>query len=785
MAEHIIDNPCDDELSRSFLEYSLSVIVSRALPDVRDGLKPVHRRILYSMFDQGIRPNVQHSKCAKVVGDTMGRFHPHGDSAIYEAMVRLAQDWTLRVPLVDGHGNFGSLDDGPAASRYTEARMHAAGAALLEDLREDTVDFIPSYDATNLEPVVLPSAFPNLLVNGAQGIAVGMATNLAPHNLGEVVAALKALLANPNITLDEMMVHLPGPDLPRGAIIYQLDGIREAYETGRGAFRMRARAHIVDVTARKKGIEITELPYQVGPEKVIARIKELVANKKLAGVADVKDLTGRLATLRLVIECKTGFNPEAVLEELYRLTPLDESFSINAVALVNNQPRTMGLIEMCNHFLDHRRDVITRRTRFRLAKAEARAHLIEGLLIALAAIDEVVKVIRASKDTEAARVKLMKTFKLSEVQASYILEMPLRRLTSLEVTKLKDEQREIKATMAALNKILADPKALMTLLSHELDVTVESFNTPRRTQLLAELATPSASDPAALEVPDEPCLVTLSTRGTLGRFQPEATRAKATALEALRSVVATTTRGRVYAVTSTGQLHVLNVVEVPVITRKDKGAPLSEFFVLGADEEIVSLLSAEQTSPLAMATRNGVVKRLAPAQIPSRTPASVITLTDDDVLVGIAPAPDESFLVLVTSDAQLLKTPAGKIRPQGRSAGGVSGMKLSDGASVIAFGVPLDADVRVVTATDQGAAKATALAEYPEKGRGGAGVRCMRLLSTEKELAAAWVGRADEVLSLAAGGSPINEEVPEGRRDASGTKLELPVAAITQRMPRA
>ena len=783
MAEQIIDNPVTEELSRSFLEYSLSVIVSRALPDVRDGLKPVHRRILYSMYDQGIRPSVPHSKCAKVVGDTMGRFHPHGDSAIYEALVRLAQWWSLRVPLVDGHGNFGSSDDGPAAARYTECRLDAAGLALLEDIREDTVDMVLNYDGTVAEPDVLPSAFPNLLVNGSQGIAVGMATNLVPHNLGEVVAGLKALLADPTITLDEMMVHIPGPDLPTGGIIYQMDGVREAYASGRGVFKMRARAKLVDITARKKGIEVNELPYQIGPEKVIARIKELTAAKKLAGIADVKDLSDRKVGLKLVIECKSGFNPAAVLEELYRLTPMEESFGINNVALVDGQPRTMGLVELGTHFLAHRRIVVTRRTTFRLAKAEARAHLIEGLLVALDAIDAVVKAIRASKDTDTARTRLRKEFTLSEIQASHILEMPLRRLTSLEVTKLRDEMRELKETMTTLRTILGTPAALTAVVAHELDVTAESFATPRRSTLLEELA--SSPQTATLEEPDQPCILALSVRGTLGRFSPEVSRAKPTALDAQRALVSTTTRGTVYALTSTGRLHTLSVLEVPQIARKDRGAPVGEYLALAAGEQVVSLVAATTSTPIAMATRRGTVKRLDPAQIPTRTPAAVITLADGDALVGAAPSPDNAYLVLVTTEGQLLRTPASKVRPQGRSAGGVSGIRLPDAHSVVAFAVPLEPDVRLVTATDKGSIKATALDEYPEKGRGGAGVRCMRLLASEQSVAAAWIGPVEELLALDSAGVPVAEPVPEGRRDATGTKLAEPVTGLAQRTPRA
>jgi DNA gyrase subunit A len=794
MPEKIIDNSVTDELSRSYLEYSMSVIVSRALPDVRDGLKPVHRRILYSMYDQGLRPERPHSKCAKVVGDTMGRFHPHGDSAIYEALVRLAQHWSMRVPVVDPHGNFGSPDDGPAAPRYTECRMSAAGAALLEDIREDTVDFEPNYDGTETQPTILPAAFPNLLVNGSQGIAVGMATNMAPHNLGEVVSALQAMLVNPKIGLDELMTHLPGPDLPTGAIIHQLGGVREAYETGRGTFKMRARARIVDISARKKGIEITELPYQVGAEKVIAKIKDLLSanrdlksNKKLQGVVDIKALTDRKVGLCLLIECKTGFNPAGVLEELYRLTPLEESFGVNAVCLVDGKPQTLGLVELCRYYLDHRYEVVTRRTQFRLKKAEERAHIIEGLLIALARIEEIVAVIKGSRNTDTARKNLMKTFILDDVQSDHILGMPLRRLTSLEVTNLKDEMRDLRTTITALNKILRDKKELTRVVSHELNIVVETFDTPRRTELLAEIEIPDVA--LDTQEPDEPCVVALSVSGTLAKYQPgpkSKGSEKYTDNDAQRLLVHSTTKAKLLAVTSSGRLHTINVAELPLVAKKGRGNPLAEYIELDSDETVVALLNSPLDAPIGLVTSYGIIKRLDPSQLPSRTPASVITLEDGDHVVAASPAPDESFLVIVSSDAQLLRTPSGKIRPQGRAAGGVGGMKLYEGARVVGASVGFGGDgTTLTTVTDKGTAKTTLVEDYPEKGRGGVGVRCMRLLAGEAEVVAAAMGLPGDVLALDAKGAPISDSVPTGRRDGSGAKLSVPVVSLALRVPNA
>jgi DNA gyrase subunit A len=422
-AERIEDVDVSTEMQGSFLEYAYSVIYSRALPDARDGLKPVQRRILYQMSEMGLRPDRGHVKSARVVGEVMGKLHPHGDTAIYDAMVRMAQAFTLRVPLIDGHGNFGSLDDGPAAPRYTEARLAAPALSMTEHLDEDVVDFVPNYDNQLTQPDVLPAAYPNLLVNGASGIAVGMATNMAPHNLVEVVGAARHLLAHPRATLDELMEFVPGPDLPTGGTIVGLAGIKDAYLTGRGSFKTRAKVSVEAITARKAGLVVTELPYLVGPERVIEKIKDGVNSKKLSGISDVTDLTDRTKGLRLVIGIKTGFSPEAVLEQLYRVTPLEDSFNINAVALVNGGPQTLGLVELLQVYVDHRVDVVTRRTAYRLARRRERLHLVEGLLIAILDIDEVIQVIRASDDTEQARVRLIDVFDLSQLQAEYILEL--------------------------------------------------------------------------------------------------------------------------------------------------------------------------------------------------------------------------------------------------------------------------------------------------------------------------------------------------------------------------
>src|SRR5215813_6615279 len=515
--ENIVDIDVAEEMRGSYLEYAYSVIYSRALPDARDGLKPVQRRILYQMNEMGLRPGRSHVKCARVVGEVMGRLHPHGDSAIYDALARLAQPWAMRLPLVDGHGNFGSLggDDAPAAMRYTEARLTAAAMEMVASIDEDTVDFIPNYDGSEQQPDVLPAGIPNLLVNGTAGIAVGMATNMAPHNLSEVVAAARYLLKHPDASLDALMRYVPGPDLPTGGRIVGLEGIREAYETGRGIFRTRATASVEQLTPRRTGIVVTELPYGVGPEKVMTRIKDLVQAKKLNGIADLKDLTDRNRGLHLVIELRNGFNPEAVLAELYRLTPMEETFGINNVALVDGQPRVLGLRELLEIYVTHRLEVTRRRTEYRRRKRSERLHLVEGLLVALLNIDEVIQVIRSSDNAAAARERLMAVFELSEIQAQYILDTPLRRLTRYDRLELEREQDSLREEIAALTAILESDEKLREVVSGELADVAKRFGTPRRTVLLEGGETVKAAVP--LELADEPCAVLLTATGLLAR----------------------------------------------------------------------------------------------------------------------------------------------------------------------------------------------------------------------------------------------------------------------------
>ena len=479
----IIDIDVSQEMSESFLEYAYSVIYSRALPDARDGLKPVQRRILHQMSEMGLRPDKGHVKCARAVGEVMGKLHPHGDGAIYDAMVRMAQSFSMRLPLIDGHGNFGSLDSGPAAMRYTESRLAPSAMAMVDESDEDTVDFGSNYDGQLLEPQVLPAAFPNLLVNGATGIAVGMATNMAPHNLGEVIAATKHLIENPKATLKALMKFVPAPDFPTGGEIVGKEGITEAYESGRGSFKVRATVTIEKVTARKQGLVITELPYNIGPEKIVEKIADLVKAKKIQGISDIVDLSDGQQGTKVVVELKNGFEPEDVLANLFKLTPMEDQFSINAVALVGGKPLTLGLKELLQVFIDHRIEVIRRRSEFRKAKAESRLNLVDGLLKAIIDIDKVIKLIRAAEDAPEAKAALIKAYKLSDEQATYILDMPLRRLTKLSKLELETEQKDLKAIVTKLKALLASEDAIKAQVSLELDLVSKNFATPRRTRI--------------------------------------------------------------------------------------------------------------------------------------------------------------------------------------------------------------------------------------------------------------------------------------------------------------
>ena len=872
--ENIVETPLNEEMSKSFLEYAYSVIYARALPDARDGLKPVQRRIIYQMGQMNLNPDRPYMKSARVVGEVMGKLHPHGDSAIYEAMVRLAQPFAMRLPLVDGHGNFGSLDDGPAASRYTEARMAPAALGMNADIAENTVDFTPNYDNKLQEPTVLPAAIPNLLVNGGSGIAVGMATNMATHNLGEVVAAAKHLMRHPDATLEELMRYVPGPDWPGGGVIVGRKGIREAYETGRGALTTRSVTHIENVTARKKAIVVTELPFMVGPERVLERISEGVKNRKLEGISGAIDLTDRHNGTRLVIEIKTGFDPNAVLAQLFKHTPLQDNFTINNVALVNGRPHTMGLKEMLQVWVDHRRVVIRRRSEFRRKKALERLHLVEGLLLAMVDIDEVIQVIRSSDDAEAAKTKLIAVFDLDEIQAQYILDLRLRRLTKMSRIELEAERDDLKRRIEELERILASDEALDGVVIDEMDDAVAKYGTPRRTVLLDEdeegnltpvvahgddgvsanamaaaraAATVSsvAADVAAaakaakkagdenatasaLQIDDEPCAVMLSATGLIARTSEDAVerwenrsasdgRAKD---DQIVSMFRTSTRSSYGLVTSAGRLVLAHVVELPKVSAD---GPLSVTGGVKAEEllgmtentdpirgeRVIAAIDMPSTDddgqlvPLALGTRNGVVKRWNRESPTTMDSWSVIDLKDDDEVLAAAEARNEDRLVFVSTDSSLLTFEAKNVRPQGRTAGGMAGIRLAEGCSVAAFAVVPDGkvtwnyeegenglfsasgavvltvagDSEALPGTENGAAKVTPLEMYPTKGRGTGGVRSQRFLKGQDTLILAFVG-AYPLHASTQSGAPVELPKPDMRRDGSGTDLSAPIAVV-------
>ena len=792
IAREIVEVPVDDEMRDSFMPYALSVTTSRAIPDVRDGLKPVQRRILYVMADLGLRPGSPFRKSAGVVGEVMGKYHPHGDGAIYEAMVRMGQPFSMSVPLVDPKGNFGSLDDPPAAYRYTEARLTPAAMAMVTGLDEETVDFSPNFDGERDEPICLPAAIPNLLVNGASGIAVGMATNMPPHNLSEIASAIEHVLTKrrPKPTVDDLMRFVEGPDFPTGGIVVDDGSLREAYETGRGTIRVRARAEIENITARRQGIVITELPYAVGPERVQAKVRELIASGKLDGIAAVVDLSDRNHGLRLVIECKSGVGPHGLLEKLYRLTPLEESFGINNVALVDGVPTTLNLYELCRHYVEHRLEVIVRRTEFRLARAEEREHILQGLLLALDNIDHVISIIRGSDDATTARAELMNALKLSDMQATHILDMQLRRLTALEVEKLREELDDVQSDISELRKLLASDTRRRKLVSDELRELVNQFGVPRRTTIVSasDLAViddgPSEEELAPEElIADQVTLVTLSTSGLLGRRSPdEEFSAKPGRHDVLAQSLETNSYSSILAITDQGRLLTVRSREVPEIIRGSRGASVTEMFSLSRGERVVGLFG-EGKDPIVVATRKGVTKRLDASSIGRlRSGSPVINLKGDDRVVAGFVASEDSEIVMVASDGQALRTPTTGISIQGPGAAGVAGMKLKAGSLLIAAG-PVEFGTVVLLVSDDGAVKVTDVAEVPTKGRATGGVRTVKWQNFETTATFAWVGRNQQMAAIVSeegdgkktDPTPIPLTVEASRRDGT-------TAAIGERL---
>ena len=724
----------EDEMQSSYLDYAMSVIVGRALPDARDGLKPVHRRILFAMQDLGCTHDKPFKKSARVVGDVIGKYHPHGDSAVYDAMVRMAQPWSMRHLLVDGQGNFGSVDgDSPAAMRYTEARMSKVAAELLADIDKNTVDFAPNYDESLKEPKVLPSKYPNLLVNGSQGIAVGMATNIPPHNLGEAINASIALVRTPDIDEDELMNIMPGPDFPTGGFIYGRKGIRDAFTTGRGSVTMRAKAMVeIHPRTKRESLIIAELPYQVNKANLIENIANLVRDKKLEGISDLRDESDRDG-MRIAIELKKGEIPEVVLNNLYKHTQLQCNFSCNLLSLVDGQPKLCGVRELLLHFLDHRRQVVTRRCLFDLAKAEARAHILEGLLIALDNIDEVIKLIRASQTPAEAKVGLMDRFGLSDKQAQAILDMRLHRLTGLERDKIQSEYDDIQALIARLKAILADEKLLMDVIVEELEEVRDKYADPRRSEIMDETAELSVED----LITEEDMVVTISNEGYIKRNAASLYRAQRrggkgkTAMttkeeDFVAQLMVASTHDYLLFFSDRGRVFRKKVYEVPQAGRAARGKALVNLLPVEKDEKISATLAIREFNEdqfIVMATRNGVIKKSRLSEYKNIRANGIIAIKidDDDDLMAVTVSAGEQDIMLCASNGKAIRFSESDVRPMGRSTRGVTGMRIAKGEQVISMTLVSDR-ASLLAVSENGFGKRTSISEYNVQKRGGQGV---------------------------------------------------------------
>ncbi|MEI6700186.1 MAG: DNA gyrase subunit A [Actinomycetota bacterium] len=790
-----------EEMERSFLEYSMSVIVSRALPDVRDGLKPVHRRILYSMFDQGLRPDRPHTKCAKVVGEVMGTFHPHGDGAIYDALVRMVQEFSMRHPLVDGHGNFGGTgpDEGAAAMRYTECRLAALALELMAGIDEETIDFKPNYDNTDLEPVVLPSRFPNLLVNGSQGIAVGMATNIPPHNLGEVIDAALHLLANPEATPDDLMAFVKGPDFPTGAQILGRAGIMDAFRTGRGSIKMRAVAEIEEVKGISQ-IVVTELPYQTSVESVESRIAELSDSKELEGISGLLNASAGKKP-KLIIKLKRDANANVVLNKLYKMTPLQTSFGVNTLALVDDVPRTLNLQQVLRHYLDHQIEVVTRRSEFRLRKAEARAHIVEGLIRALDMLDAIIATIRSSDDRGAAREALMLApYEFSEEQANHILDMTLGRLTRLGRAELDEEMAKLRETIAGLLAILGDEVMLKAVITEEMSAIKTKFATPRRTQIVNDPGELGAED----LIDDEEIVVTMTAAGYIksvssanfkvqGRGGRGIQGAKLKEEDLVTQVVHTTTHAFILLFSNMGKVYRLRGHEIPMKERQAKGTAVVNLIPLAPGETVEAIVDTKdfpEEQYLLFVTSQGQVKKTPFSEYDKsrRDGFIAINLREGDNLVRVVRTGGHDDLFCVTSQGMTIRFSEDDVRPMGRSAAGVRGIKLKPGDRVVSLDVSGE-DLDILIVTDAGFGKRTKVERFNIQARGGQGVRGIRLTAARGRVVAAFMANLDEEILLVSSGGviirmPVREIASQGR-DATGVRVMnlddgQTVAAVTR-----
>lgn len=737
----VVDVNIEDEMKKSFIDYAMSVIVSRALPDVRDGLKPVHRRILYSMHELGLTPDKPFRKSARIVGDVLGKYHPHGDSSVYDAMVRLAQDFSIRYTLVEGHGNFGSIDgDAAAAMRYTEARMSRIATEMLADINKDTVDFMPNFDETLKEPTVLPAKFPNLLVNGSSGIAVGMATNIPPHNLGEVIDGVIALIDDPDISLEEMMEHIKGPDFPTGGIILGTQGIKEAYATGRGRVVTRARTTIEELPNNRSRIIVTEIPYQVNKAKLIEKIAELVRDKKIEGISDIRDESDREG-MRIVIEIKKDANPNIVLNYLFKHTQMQETFGVIMLALVDGEPKIMGLKEVLSHYISHQKDVLIRRTRYDLDKAEARAHILEGLLIALDHIDEVINIIRSSRTVQIARDSLMERFGLSERQAQAILDMRLQRLTGLEREKLEGEYAELKNTIQYLKDILANDFLQYKIIKEELSAIKAKYNDDRRTDITFA---PGEIDIEDL-IDEYDVVVTLTHRGYVKRtplstYKSQKRGGKGiTGLQTrdedfVQDIFVTSTHKSILFFTSTGRVYLLKAYEIPEAGRQARGTAIINLLQLMPGERIEAVFPVddiEDEKYLVMATRKGFIKKSPIKEFKNirKSGLIAITLRDGDELVGVELTNGKQEIMLASHKGMAIRFNEADVRSMGRAAMGVKGMELDEDDYIIGMQLITEGSY-VLTISENGYGKRTPIDEYRVQNRGGKGIITMNV--TEK-----------------------------------------------------
>lgn len=758
---NLINVNLTSEMKTSFIDYAMSVIVSRALPDVRDGLKPVHRRILYGMNELGVSPDKPHKKSARITGDVMGKYHPHGDSSIYEAMVRMAQWWSYRYMLVDGHGNFGSMDgDGAAAQRYTEARMSKIALEMLRDINKNTVDFVDNYDASEREPLVLPARFPNLLVNGATGIAVGMATNIPPHNLGETIDAVKLMMDNPEATTRDLMEVLPGPDFPTGALVMGKSGIFKAYETGKGSIVLRSRTEIEVTKSGRERIVVTEFPYMVNKTKVHEHIVRLVQEKRIEGITAVRDESNREG-VRFIIEVRRDASANVILNNLFKLTQMQTSFGFNMLAIENGVPKILSLRQILGAYIDHQKEVVTRRTIFDKEKAEARAHILEGLLIALDHIDEVIKIIRNSQTDAEAQAELMSKFKLSERQSQAILDMRLRRLTGLERDKIQNEYDDLVALIADLADILAKPERVIAIIKEELEEVKRKFGDARRTELMVGEVL-SLEDEDLIEETD--VLITLSNKGYIKRLdQAEFTAQKrggrgvqGTGVkddDFVRELVSTSTHDHLLFFTNKGRVYRLKGYEIPEYGRTAKGLPIVNLLKLDEGESIQTIINVEQDRSdeayLFFTTRQGLVKRTNVAEFSNirQNGLKALNLRDDDELINVFLTDGDTDVIIGTKYGYSVRFNESVVRNMGRTATGVRGVNLRDGDQVVGASVITDQD-EVLIITEKGYGKRTMASEYPTKGRGGKGIKTANITEKNGALAGLMTVEGNEDLMI-------------------------------------